>query len=98
MLEKKIDSLRNSELIRKDLYEIKDMQDVEIAGDEEFKDYASVQNVKASSQRYRLKQLEHETKLTIEENYLLNNQVTLHIFRLKLYRMNFSKQKSKRTV
>jgi len=41
------------------------MQDVEATGDEEFKDYSSVQNVRTSSQRYRLKQLEHETKLTI---------------------------------
>lgn len=31
-----------------------------------FKDYYSMQNYSSSSQRYKLKQLEHETKLTIE--------------------------------
>ena len=63
ILERKVESLRNSELIRKDIYEVKESNDVELEGD--FKDYYSVQLESSNSQRYRFKQLEHETKLTI---------------------------------
>lgn len=82
VLEKKIESLRNSELIRKDIYDIK--EDFEATEEEDvFKDYLSVQLENTHSQRYRFKQLEHEAKLTIEENNLLNNQVIFRLCRFK---------------
>lgn len=49
-----------------------------------FNDYYSVQNYSSSSQRHKLKQLEHETKLTIEENNLLINQVHRGLRRLRV--------------
>lgn len=55
-----------------------------------------MQNENTTSQHYKHKQLEHETKLTIEENYLLTNQVLLIKLRYKVYKMNFSKQNNKK--
>ena len=57
-----------------------------------------MQNENTTSQHYKHKQLEHETKLTIEENYLLTNQVLLIKLRYKVYKMNFSKQNNKKLV
>ncbi len=81
MLEKKIESLRNSELIRQDIYDVKECFELEPDDKDVFRDYYSVQNYNTNSQLHKVKQLEHETKLTIEENNLLINQVNDFIVR-----------------
>ena len=48
--------MRKSELVRHDLYDMKDMMEWE-AGEEVFKDYYSVQLENTHSQRYKTKQL-----------------------------------------
>jgi hypothetical protein len=54
--------------------------------EDDFRDYLSVQVERGHSQRLRMRQLEHETKLTIEENNLLNNQVHPSSCRLRTSR------------
>lgn len=59
LLERKIDSLRNSELIRKEIYEIREGSEDSSADEDTFRDYLSVQVERAHSQRLRMRQLEH---------------------------------------
>lgn len=96
LLQKKIDSLRNSQLVRKDIYEIK--YELENDKEEVFDECLSVQLQRTNWQRYRYRQLQHETKLTIEENNLLNNQVIMLKFRLKVWRMNCLRLRSSKQV
>lgn len=95
LLERKVESLRNSELIRKDIYEVREGESDSTG---EFCDYMSVQVERTHSQRLRLRQLEHETRLTIEENNLLTNQVPPLPPRSRASRRSCSRPRSRRTA
>ena len=77
---------------------MKESLDIDLQPDDDhmFRDHYSVQLERTHSHRYKLKQLEHETKLTIEENNLLNNQVLTVLCRLRVCRRSCSRRRSRR--
>ena len=88
-MQKKIQSLKTNELVRKDLAGYDIMQEERQKFEEQydhkdFRDYDSVQvplylfiylEYKRSTHHRRYKMLEHDTKLVIEENNMLVHQV-----------------------